>query len=113
MIFCSCDKNSSESLDSVISKTLEVSDSALQQVGNLNSEDAKKEFKKLNQWEYQVLSFKKEILATELEGKLMVYGTQGYDCGTPLIRGEELIIVCKRRPESLLRYVPQGFIGKP
>lgn len=108
-----CEKEHSKELDSIISKTLKVSDAALSQVENLSSEDAKTEFRKLAQYEYQVMSVAKEISAKELEGKLAVYGTQGYDCSGPILRTEDLLLVCKKRPESVLRYIPQTLVGRP
>jgi len=108
-----CQTDSGNSLDNLVSKTLQVSDAALEQVQNLNSDDAKQEFKKLNQFEYKVSSFKKDISVLELEGSLSLYGAKGYDCSGPLLRAEDILIVCKKRPESLLRYVPQTLVGRP
>jgi hypothetical protein len=113
LLVAGCENNASESIDNLVSKTLKVSDAALEQVGSLNPEDAKDEFKKLNQYEYKVASFKKDISVHELEGSLSVYGSKGYDCSGPIARAEEIILICKRRPESLLRYIPQSFVGRP
>ena len=101
-----CEKESAESFDKLFSKTLE-------QVGNLNPDDASKEFKKLSQFEYRVISFKKEIAIAELEIQLRAFGANGFDCADPIQRLEDLILICKRRPESLLRYIPQTFVGRP
>jgi hypothetical protein len=108
-----CERETQDSLDKLVSKTIQVSDAALEQVGSLNSDDAKKEFKKLNQFEYKVLSFKKDVSVKELEGSLTLYGTSGFDCSGPMVREEEFILICKKRPESLLRYIPQTFVGRP
>ena len=108
-----CDSKSNDSLQKLYDDTVEASDKALDKVSSVNSEEAKKEFRKLGQFEYQVLSFKKDIPAAELEGRLGVYGLQGFDCQSPLIRNEELIVLCKRRPESFLRYIPQTIVGRP
>jgi len=109
----SCENDTSKSLENIVSKTIQASDSAIEQVGNLNADDAKKEFKKLSQFEYQVLSVKKEIPTEELEGRLAVYGANGFDCSPPVVRAEDMITVCKRRPESYLRYIPQTIVGRP
>ena len=112
LLLAGCQQETPSSLDRLINKTLEVSDTALEQVSNLSPEDAKKEFKKLSQIEYKVLSLKKEISAAEFEGVLSVYGQKGYDCAAPLIRAEDMMILCKRRPDTYLRYIPQTVVGR-
>jgi len=117
VIFClaisGCDSKDSQRLGEFVTKTVDASDAAIEQLGNLDSDQAKKEFKKLTQYEYQVKTFRVDIPAAELQGALSVMGHDGWDCGSPLLRKEDILLTCKKRPESLLRYVPQSLLSKP
>jgi hypothetical protein len=105
-------KADEDALQKLWSKTRQVSGQALEQVSKLETEDAKREFKKLSQFEYRVIPFPRDVNPTELQSSLGTLGEEGFDCSTPILRESDLLITCKRKPESLLRYVPPGLLGK-
>lgn len=94
-------------------QTVDVSNTALDQVSKLDPDEAKREFRKLTQFEYQVRSVRPDISAAELQALLAELGKESWDCASPIQRTADFLLVCKRRPESILRYVPQTLLGKP
>ena len=74
--------------------------------------------KKLSQLEYRTLVFPLETSANDIDSKLNELGQERWDCGTGFARprsnpnAPELVLICKRTPETVLRFVPKGILGR-
>ncbi len=80
----------------------------------INQAEAPAELKKLQQFEYKVVTFPPEVEATELENSLAELGKERWDCfHVDRIGAKDpaLMVMCKRRPDTPLKYVPKTIIG--
>ncbi len=110
---CGCDSRPEPTIEEVWNQARSATDTALNSVENLEAGRTKREFAKLTQYEYNIVELPLEVPTADLQRKLSVLGVDGWDCAPPLTRMEKLLIFCKKRPESFLRYIPQTFLGKP
>jgi len=106
-----------EKLRETFSNILDSSDEAIRGLSALSPEDAKKEINKLREFEYRVLEYPADVSAKALEVDLQALGALAWDC-TPgplrIIEDEKsvLMVFCKRRPDTPLRYIPQTLLGR-
>jgi hypothetical protein len=89
------------------------------------------EFNKLSQIEYKVEIFQNDSSKTEIENRLNQLGKERWDCFSSFEKSifinnkndsyentrsrnisKETVILCKRMPETVLRYLPKSLIGK-
>ena len=90
------------------------------------TKDAMEEFRKLQQYEYKLQSFPADTMPIELEAALNRLGKERWECfhvekrmaaeskeptetARPL--RTEIVLFCKRRPETPLRFIPRGIIS--
>ena len=77
-----------------------------------------REVEKLQQREYLVRGLPIDASAARIEDTLNELGKDRWDCSAvekPSSSGEKpaaLLLLCKRIPETLLRYVPQSILGR-
>lgn len=81
----------------------------------VDSPSASTEIKKLYQYEYKILQYPIKNLQL-LEGHLSELGKERWDCFDTeklISEGNEplLIIFCKRKPETPLKYIPKTLLG--
>lgn len=73
------------------------------------------EVKKLQQFEYQIVTVPGDVAPAALEATLSELGKNRWDCFhvERLTRGEkqELMLFLKRRPDTPLKYVPKTILG--
>ncbi len=112
-------KKISESTD-IITKSLE------QKISNLAEDPSQpiEEVKKLSQLEYKVTIFPLETTAKEMEEELTKLGKERWDCSSifPTPRPQdprtntnskpEILAICKRTPETVLRFIPKSILGR-
>ncbi len=79
----------------------------------INKAEAPEELKKLNRFEYKILSFSDKISYPAMEERLNDLGKSGWDC-TPSVTNlinaaekQQTQFFCKKRPESFLKYFKQ------
>jgi len=80
----------------------------------INQTEAPAELKKLQQFEYRVETFPLDAPATLVEERLNDLGKDRWDCVYAdrfETKEPKSAFVCKRRPDTPLRYVPKTFIG--
>ena len=73
---------------------------------------ASEEFKKLSVFEYKIVTVDRdtgESGTKKLESLLNRLGAERWDCSPLSINGMDLELICKRRQESFLRYIPRMF----
>ena len=76
------------------------------------------EIKKLSQLEYKSLTFPVDTSPQKMEEELNTLGKDRWDCRSIFPRPRtapekpEIVVVCQRTPETVLRYVPKGMIGR-
>ncbi len=76
------------------------------------------EVKKLSQLEYKTLVFPLEVDPSKITEELNILGQERWDCPTGFSRPRtspkppEIVIICKRTPETVLRFVPKGLFGR-
>jgi hypothetical protein len=76
------------------------------------------EVKKLSQLEYHMEVFQLEVEPNVVTERLDILGKERWDCfssfGRPRTEPQkpEMVVICKRTPETMLRYVPRSFIGR-
>lgn len=90
------------------------------------TKDAMDEFRKLQQYEYKLQSFPADTMPIELEAALNRLGKERWECfhvdkRTATVLNEptdparpvraEIVLFCKRRPETPLRFIPRGLIS--
>lgn len=76
------------------------------------------EIKKLSQLEYKVITFNLETSPDKINDQLNDLGMDRWDCDTGFSRPRtpptppEIVIICKRTPETVLRFVPKSILGR-
>ena len=98
-----------------ISSLLGSSDAALGELRKLKPDDALNELSKLKQFEYKVYTLALGEAPDTIEARLMQDGREGWECAATARtepKPAELLVVCKRRPHTLLKYVPQSILGR-
>lgn len=89
------------------------------------TKDAMEEFKKLQQFEYKLQSFPADTMPIELEAALNRLGKERWECfhvekrmsveskepDVARAARPEIVLFCKRRPETPLRFIPRGLIS--
>ena len=98
------------------------------------TQEAMEEFRKLQQYEYKLQSFPANTLPIELEASLNRLGKERWECfhvekrigqaappsAADSTRPEaepqeiarpEIVLFCKRRPETPLRFIPRGLLS--
>lgn len=68
---------------------------------------AAKEVGKLYAIEYRVVPVPPDLSANELERRLVALGEERWECGQPVVLGEEARIICRRIPLSYLKLLAQ------
>lgn len=79
------------------------------------------EVKKLSKWEYQVFSVKIEDSPSKMQSALNDIGEKRWECfhtekiftkGSNGERVGKLFFFCKRKPDTLLKYIPKSLLGR-
>lgn len=91
-------------LDSASKRVDEVTPSK-QRVKELTTD----ELQKLHTWEYQVLELPAKTESPELEARLNQLGKEMWECAALDKSEKSLRLMCKRRPQTYLRYIPRVF----
>lgn len=113
LIFISCNKEQ-EKITKDLNETLSSTIESLTK----NPSQPIDEIKKLSQLEYKTLILPLETSASDIDSKLNELGQERWDCSTGFARPRsnpntpELILICKRTPETVLRFIPKGFLGR-
>ncbi len=68
-------------------------------------EMAEEEYEKLFRFEYQVVELSLESNATKLQETLAELGKERWECFHVQPKDEKLLVFCKKRPVSYLRYL--------
>ena len=111
IILSSCD-GSTPSIPASLEKKFDETVSELTKNKNVPID----EYKRLSQIEYKMLTFPIEVPPSEVESVTNKLGEDRWDCFSSFARprtapqSAELVIFCKRMPETLLRYIPKGFL---
>lgn len=111
---CNIDRNSSKQAAQEVSSEIEQLTKA---VGDfVKQAEVPEEFKKLQQFEYQVFTWPVDKSAKEMQEKLNELGRERWDCFhferlDNQDAADELQVFCKRRPDTPFKYVPKNFIG--
>lgn len=109
----SCDKSQKE-LQSEIESTIKKGIESISTNPSLPLE----EIKKLSQLEYKSLTFPMDTPPQKMEEELNTLGKDRWDCRSIFPRPRtapekpEIVVICQRTPETVLRYVPKGLIGR-
>lgn len=112
-VLVSCDQNQ-ESLKKNIEEKI---NSTIDEFSK-SSPQAIEEVKKLSQLEYHMEVFPLEVEPLIVERKLFELGKERWDCFSSFGRprsganSPEMVVLCKRMPETMLRYVPRSFMGR-
>lgn len=106
-------KEGEKQVNDAIKALGKASDSALKELSRLGVNDPSAELKKLRQYEYKVISSGGKS-AQEDERLLNEYGKEGWECFHIQSSGavDQKLFYMRRRPETVLRYVPQTFLGR-
>jgi len=113
IVLVSCDQNQEE-----LKKSIEEKISSTIDEFSKSSPQAIDEVKKLSQLEYRMEVFPLEVEPLSVEKKLLELGKDRWDCfssfGRPRSgqKSPEMVVLCKRTPETMLRYVPRSFMGR-
>ncbi len=113
LIFTSCDE-SQKQLQKELEKTLKDGIESISSNPSLPID----ELKKLSQLEYKSLSFPIDTATTEIEETLNTLGKDRWNCDSIFPRPRtipekpEIVVVCKRPPETVLRFIPRGMVGR-
>jgi len=110
---CGGDRSSSKDTLKQVSSQV---DELTRSIGDfVTRSEVPEEFKKLQQFEYKIVSLPAAISGIDLETELNKLGKERWDCFhfEKRLSGEisELEAFCKRRPDTPLKYVPKTFIG--
>ena len=76
------------------------------------------EIKKLHQVEYKTIVFPIDEDAAEIDRRLNELGQDRWQCFSSFVRpmatssGPEIVVLCKRTPETVLRFVPNSILGR-
>lgn len=70
------------------------------------SEKASKEFEKIFVFEYKVATFPFDTSHQAMEAGLNQLGKERWECFSAMTVGNDLRLTCKRRPETVLKYLP-------
>lgn len=113
LIFQSCDRTGNEfqkNLEEKVKTTFnEIYESSTPSI---------EEVKKLAQLEYHMEVFPLETSSREVDEKLNELGKERWNCFSSFARprkdpqNPEMVVLCKRMPETMLRYIPKSFIGR-
>jgi hypothetical protein len=81
------------------------------------SDDAIQELNKLKQYEYKVLEYPLDRSQAQIELELNALGKESWDCfGSERVLSTDqkptLLVFCKRRPDTPLRFVPNSVLGR-
>jgi hypothetical protein len=114
LIIISCDNTETREFQRRFEEKLQ---SALDDISK-SSAPPLEEVKKLSQVEYHMEVFPLETSADEVGAKLNVLGNDRWDCFASFARPRtepdvpEMVVLCKRMPETVLRYLPRSFTGR-
>ena len=70
---------------------------------------AQEELNKLYSFEYKVVEFPLTAESLSIEAYLSTLGKDRWECFDTTKTDLKLIIFCKRRPETYLKYIPRAF----
>jgi hypothetical protein len=114
LFFVACDQGAStEASKALLESSLQtyvqdlVGKENIDEFKKLTTKDAPEELKKLRQYEYKVITLTQFESDEELELQLNKLGNDGWDCFNLDKR-----LICKRRPETMLRFVPNTLLGR-
>lgn len=113
ILFTSCDE-SQRKLQKELEKSLQDGIESIQS----NSTMPIEEVKKLSQLEYKSITFPIDISPSNIEETLSGLGKEGWDCNSIFPRPRsapekpEIVVVCKRTPYTVMKYVPRSLIGR-
>ena len=113
-LFSSSCNNKQEELTQQIQQKIETAISEISKNPNQPIE----EIQKLSQLDYKTVIFPLEIESEKIDETLNKLGQERWDCSTGFTRprsapnSPELVIICKRTPETVLRFVPKSILGR-
>lgn len=111
-----CNRDDRKSLHQAWQAVSGASDSALQELKKLSPEDAAAEYRKLRQFQYKVLTMPASEAPQKIEETLNAQGQEFWECFHIERRMERdienYLVFCRRRPDTLLKFVPQTFLGR-
>jgi hypothetical protein len=113
-----CDRDKGKQAQDMLDSLVTSSERVLSGAGNLSSEDALKEVRKLRQWEYQVISLPIETKPALIEARLDAEGMERWECFSvertrdPETEKLNWLIICRRHPDTPLVYVPSQILGR-
>jgi hypothetical protein len=114
LFMASCDATESSEFQKTIEEKIH---STLDDLSR-NSNPTVEEIRKLSQLEYHVETFPLKSEPEVINKKLNLLGRERWDCFSSFGRPgrepdmPEMIVLCKRTPETVLRYVPKSFLGR-
>ncbi len=79
----------------------------------INKAEAPEELKKLNRFEYKILTFSDKVSYPAMEERLNELGLSGWDCSPSPVNvinstaNPQTQFFCKKRPETFLKYIKQ------
>lgn len=125
-ILSSCNKTQDELTKKISESTDIITKSLEQKITDLAEDPSQpiEEVKKLSQLEYKVKIFPIETSAEEMEEELTNLGKERWDCSsifptprppdpkTNASSKPEILAVCKRTPETVLRFIPRSILGR-
>ncbi len=115
LIACGDGKEAARKIDA-LQRNVEDLISSNDTLKNLSTEDASTELKKLRQFEYRIFSLPAGVNDDQIEAALNLHGKNFWECfdveRVSKEEGVELRFFCKRKPETLLRYLPQTLLGR-
>ena len=115
-VFSSCNIDSKDTSKAVNEIGNEVEKLTKTITNDVQQTEAPEELKKLQQWEYQIFTLPAATPPAELQGRLNDLGKERWECFhaeklTSMDGPVELLMMCKRRPYTPLKYLPRQFVG--
>ena len=121
-LFAACDINREKTKQAVSSLESQVNELSNTVQTAVSKAEAPEELKKLQQYEYRIEVFAPDLSVADQTARLNALGKERWECFHIEARSklsviaqtnnsEELVVYCKRHPDTPLRYIPRGLIG--
>lgn len=114
LVVSGCDSKQTTELQKTIEEKVS---GAIDEISK-NSSPPLEEVKKLSQLEYHMEAFDLESEPNIVKEKLNDLGKERWDCFSSFARPRskpetpEMVVLCKRMPETVLRHVPRSLFGR-